>query len=175
MSLSPDNVVAMNQWAQECIQLKIPFVFDPGQVTPAFTKEMLDEIIPHAPIVIGNEFEVEMMQKKMGISFEEFKTLAQNLIVTKGTQGSSLFSNQKEQIITCAKAKEVQDPTGAGDGYRAGLLYGLMNGVSIFEACQIGSVVGSFVVETIGPQTQIYNLKDVKERFENTFSVPWKL
>ena len=153
--------------------MEIPFIFDPGQVTPAFTKEMLEQIIPTAQILIGNQFEIEMIQKKMGIDFAQLLQLNSNIIITKGEEGSILYTNTEEHPILCAVPQKISDPTGAGDGYRAGLLFGLMREASLLEACKIGSVVGSFVVETIGPQTQVYQLADVAKRFASTFQENW--
>lgn len=174
MSISPDNFNAMYNWAIECSSLEIPFVFDPGQVTPAFSSEMLKEIIPKANILIGNQYEIKMIQEKLGIDLEGLKNLQKNIIITIGDKGSKLYFNGEELLVKCSKAHEVKDPTGAGDGYRSGLLFGIMHNSSLIDACKIGSVVGSFVVETIGPQTQEFNLNDMKIRFESEFDEKWK-
>ncbi len=169
ISISPDNVMAMNQWAKESTELKIPFVFDPGQVTPAFTKEMLEAIIPHADILIGNQFEMDMIQKKMDLTLPQLIEMISALIITKGTEGSILYHEGQSVQIPCASPSVVKDPTGAGDGYRSGLLCGLMQDKSLEDACRMGSVVASFVVESIGPQTQTFTLTEFAERYQNTF------
>jgi len=168
-SISPDNYIAMMNWVKELKTLGIPFIFDPGQVTPAFNEKDLKQIIPQAEIVIGNEFEIEMIQKKMNINIDQLQKLNSKIIMTKGAKGSVIYQNGKEQNISVVKPEKVVDTTGAGDGYRAGLLYGLVNNLNLVEACQIGAVVGSYVVETEGPQTQKFSIDSIKKRYLSTF------
>lgn len=168
-SVSPDNVMAMMGWAKELKSLEIPFIFDPGQVTPAFSKEMLEEVIPLSYMVIGNEFEVNMILEKLCMSIEELLKLNSKIIITKGEKGSvCYFDGDILNVGICIPTK-VLDTTGAGDAFRAGLLVGIANGCSISESCQMGATLSSFSVETLGPQTQKYSLGSVKARYEQNF------
>ncbi len=168
-SLSPDFSPATLQWAKELAEMNIPFLFDPGQVTPEFTPEMLREIIPKSYLLIGNEYEINMILEKLDSSLEDLLKMNPNVIVTKGSKGSDChFEGNMYQVPICTP-KQVEDPTGAGDGFRAGLLFGLSRGLPFRVACQLGSVVGSFVVETIGPQSQEFSINDVLNRYKITF------
>lgn len=168
-SISPDNVGAMAKWARELNNLGIRFILDTGQVTPAFTKEILEELIPKAFLVIGNEFEINMILEKLGKSPEELLDMNHNLIITKGDKGSELYSEGKKELIGICEPNQVIDTTGAGDAFRAGLLYGISQDFSLKKSCQIGAALSSFAVETIGPQTQEYTWEDVQKRYEKAF------
>lgn len=168
-SISPDNVGAMTKWARELKNLGIRYVLDTGQVTPAFTKEILEELIPKAFLVIGNEFEIQMILKKIGKSLDELLSINHNLIITKGDKGSELYSEGEKLIIGICSPNQVIDTTGAGDAFRAGLLYGISQDFSLKKSCQIGATLSSFAVETIGPQTQKYTWGDVQKRYEKDF------
>ncbi|MHA1768197.1 MAG: PfkB family carbohydrate kinase, partial [Promethearchaeota archaeon] len=169
-SISPDNVGAMEKWARELTNLGVRFVLDPGQVTPAFTKEVLEDLIPKAFLLIGNEFEIQMILEKLGKSLEELLELNHNLIITKGDSGSELFSEGEKIMIGICPPNMIIDTTGAGDAFRAGLLYGISRNFSLKKSCQIGATLSSFTVETLGPQTQEYKWEDVQERFEKAFN-----
>ncbi len=95
--------------------------------------------------------------------------LVPHLITTQGGRGSTVTTRSGEEIIPAAKPRVVKDTTGAGDGYRAGLLAGLEKGLTLQQSCQVGSVIGSFVVETVGAQTQVFTKKEVEKRYESTF------
>ncbi len=168
-SISPDNVGAMAKWARELYILGIRFILDSGQVTPAFTKEILEELIPKAFLVIGNEFEIKMILEKLGKSLDELLEMNPNLIITKGDKGSELYFEGKKELIGICAPNQVIDTTGAGDAFRAGLLYGISQNISLKNSCQIGATLSSFSVETIGPQTQEYSWGDVQKRYEKAF------
>ncbi|MHA1110582.1 MAG: carbohydrate kinase family protein [Promethearchaeota archaeon] len=168
-SISPDYSPAMMKWGNEFKELDVPFLFDPGQVTPEFTPEMLLEIIPKSYITIGNEYEISMILKKLNYSLEQLLNLNPNIIITKGPKGSECHYQGKTYEIPICTPKAVEDPTGAGDGFRAGLLFGLAKGFPFEIACRIGSVVGSFVVESAGPQSQIYTRESIQARYKANF------
>ena len=168
-SISPDNVEAMEKWAKELNNLGIRYILDTGQVTPAFTKEILEELIPKAFLVIGNEFEIQMILEKLEKTLDELLEMNPNLIITKGDKGSELYFEGEKILIGICAPNQVIDTTGAGDAFRAGLLYGISQNFSLKNSCQIGATLSSFAVETIGPQTQEYSWGDVQERYEKAF------
>jgi adenosine kinase len=174
-SVSPDNYPAMIKWAKQLKELGIRFILDPGQVTPAFSSEILKELIPSASILIGNEYEIKMIQEKLNTNLEGLLELIPRLIITLGEKGSVCYDAGNKYEIKCCRADEILDTTGAGDGYRAGLLYGLANNLKLREACEIGAVTSSFVVETVGPQTQKYTFEKIKRRFQENFQKELKI
>lgn len=171
---STQSVDAMVSFAEQLHELKIPQIFDPGQVTPLFSKELLLDIIKNSDILIGNKFEIEQIKTKTEQSEEDLVVHLKALIKTKGAEGSELlYKDDKNEIfkidIPIAKPEKIVDSTGAGDGYRAGILTGLSLNMTLLDSCRLGSIIGSFVVETGGAQTQSYSLEDVRKRFLETY------
>ena len=178
---STQSVDAMVNFAEKLRELKIPQIFDPGQVTPLFPKELLIKIIENTKILIGNEFEFSQIKNKTQLSDKELLEHVEAIIVTKGSKGSELiYKDNKGKVykvdIPICKPDKVVDTTGAGDGYRAGILTGLSLNMTLLDSCRLGSIIGSFVVETHGAQTQNYNINNVRERFFRTYGyVPEEL
>ena len=171
---STQSVDAMENFAEQLYELKIPQIFDPGQVTPLFSTESLLDIIKKSDILIGNKFEIEQIKMKTEQSEEDLVMHLNALIKTKGAEGSELmYKDDKNEIfkidIPIAKPEKIMDSTGAGDGYRAGILTGLSLNMTLLDSCRLGSIIGSFVVETGGAQTQSYGLEDVRKRFLETY------
>ena len=166
---SPENPVQMMNFAKEIKSLNIKSFMDTGQVTPAFSGEQLIEMMGYSDIMICNENEYSMIKDKTGLNDSEILKKIETVIMTKGADGSFIKSKDGEIHIPIVKANKVVDPTGAGDGYRAGLLYALHQGLSLEDGCKVGATVGSFVVETQGGQTQEYTKTDFKARYESNF------
>jgi adenosine kinase len=167
--IAPNPVDAFMSHSRELGELKIPFIFDPGQVAPAFTPEQLMKIIPLSKLLIANSHEIELVKRKLNLSIEGILKKVPNIIVTEGTKGSTIYGEGDTKHISTAKPRVFRDPTGAGDGYRAGLMWGLLNSLSLEDSAKAGAVVGSFVVEGEGPQDHTFGIKEVKDRFEATF------
>ena len=171
---STQSVEAMKNFASQLADLKIPMIFDPGQVTPLFSKDDLVEILEKSEILIGNKFEIRQVIKKTGLDEQDILKLVNSIIKTKGSEGSELIyktkSDELETIeIPIAIPDDNIDPNGAGDAYRAGLLTGLILNMELLDSCKLGSILGSLVVETSGAQTQIYDIVRVKKRFQKTY------
>ncbi len=178
---STQSVEAMINFADQLALLNIPMIFDPGQVTPLFPRENLLEILKKTEILIGNSHEIKQILTKSQLSENEIMTIVKALIITKGKEGSELIYKDDlgkiyKVTIPIAKPEKITDTTGAGDGYRAGILTGLILDLTLLDSCRLGSVISSFVVETHGPQTQNYKIKDVRKRFLETYGyVPSQL
>ena len=171
---STQSVDAMVSFANQLYELKISQIFDPGQVTPLFSKELLLDIIKKSDLLIGNKFEIEQIKEKTGMNEDELVKNLDALIKTLGEDGSELiYKDEKGKIfkvdIPIAKPERIEDATGAGDGYRAGILTGLTLNMTLLDSCRLGSVIGSFVIETGGAQMQSYSIEDVRKRFLKTF------
>ena len=171
---STQSVEAMTSFAEQLYEMKIPMIFDPGQVTPLFPKHTLVDILKQSEILIGNSYEITQIKLKTELSEENILDFVKAIIITKGEQGSELlYRDHSKQIfkieIPIAKPNEILDTTGAGDGYRAGILSGLILNLTLLDACRLGSIVSSFVVETSGAQTQNYTIRDIRKRFFDTF------
>lgn len=171
---STQSIEAMKNFADQLSDLNIPMIFDPGQITPLFPKDNLVDILKKSEILIGNSFEISQVMKKTDLDEQNILKLVKTIIKTKGSEGSELIfktdSGELKRIeIPIAIPNKIADATGAGDGYRAGVLTGLILNMKHLDSCRLGSILGSFVVETNGAQTQIYNIKSVKTRFQKTY------
>ncbi|MFX1314994.1 MAG: carbohydrate kinase family protein [Promethearchaeota archaeon] len=172
---STQSVEAMTKFAIQLNDLKIPFIFDPGQVTPLFQREILIDIIKRSEILIGNSHEIRQIKEISGLTEKSILEHVKAIIITKGSDGSELIYNDDNNKIykiniPIATPLKIEDTTGAGDGYRAGILTGLVLNMTILDSCRLGAIIGSFVVETTGAQTQTFNIEQVRKRFYNTFS-----
>jgi len=171
---STQSVEAMMNFATQLNNLNIPSIFDPGQVTPLFQRENLIDILSKSDILIGNNHEIKQIKDKSGLSEKSILEHVKAIIITQGFEGSELAStdenNKIQKIhIPIATPIKIEDTTGAGDGYRAGILTGLVLNMTLLDSCKLGAIIGSFVVETIGAQTQDFNFERVRKRFLNTF------
>ena len=171
---STQSIEAMINFSEQLSELNIPTIFDPGQITPLFSKDDILSILTKSVILIGNNHEINQVLSKIGMSEEDLLEIVSTIVKTKGSEGSELItktaSGSLERIeIPISSPDKVIDTTGAGDGYRAGLLTGLILEISLINSCRLGSTVGSFVVETSGAQTQVYDIASVRKRFLHTY------
>ncbi len=172
---STQSVEAMKNFALQLSNLKIPSIFDPGQVTPLFQKDSLIEIIKKSEILIGNNHEIKQIKEKSELTEKKILEHVRAIIITRGSEGSILmYKDKNDKIfkinIPIATPEKVVDTTGAGDGYRAGILTGLTLNMTLLDSCRLGAIIGSFVVETSGAQTQKFNIEKVRKRFFNSFN-----
>ncbi|MHA1725117.1 MAG: carbohydrate kinase family protein [Promethearchaeota archaeon] len=171
---STQSVEAMVNFGEQLHEIGIPTIFDPGQVVPLFPKELLLQMVKKSEILIGNIHELKQIKSKLTMNETDLMKELNAIIMTMGADGSKLiYKNDKQRvheiIIPIAKPEKILDSTGAGDGYRAGILTGLLLNMTLLDACKLGSVMGSFVIETTGAQTQSFTLIDVKKRFYETY------
>jgi adenosine kinase len=167
--VSPDGKDGMVQHAEQFADAKIPFIFDPGQGMPMFDGQELLKFIDQATWVTLNDYESELMQERTGLSLNEIAERVEALIVTLGAKGSKIYSQGQCHDIPSAKPKDLMDPTGCGDAYRAGLLYGLMNSHDWEVTGRIASLLGAIKIEHHGTQNHSFNMSEFKERYEDNF------
>jgi adenosine kinase len=122
--------------------------------------------------LIVNDYELEMFRQKTGLEVPDLLELTPRLITTKGEQGSELQTPEDRMAVPVVPAKEVLDPTGAGDAYRAGLLKGLALGLDWLEAARMGAVLASFSVEQQGTQEHRLEIAEFTARYDETFGAP---
>jgi len=166
---APNPINAMISFQYQLRQMGIPTIFDPGQQIGQFSEEFLKDFIKDVRFLIVNEHEFSLILKRLNVKKEDIISLIPNIIVTYGGSGSILYDRGEKSEIPVAKPVKIIDPTGAGDGYRSGLLFGIVNNCDLYECCQLGSVVGSFIVETSGGQEHHFLTDDFKNRYEITF------
>ncbi len=167
--ISPDGRDGMLQHAEQFRNADIPFIFDPGQGMPMFDGNELKKFVEQANWVTVNDYEWQMMQKKTGYSPHELAEIIDALIITRGGEGSIIYTQEKRYDIPVAKVNTITDPTGCGDAFRAGLLYGLMNEMDWETTGRIASLMGAIKIEHHGTQNHSIDIDDFNSRFERSF------
>lgn len=167
--VAPDGRDGMLQHARDCVEQKIPFIFDPGQGLPMFNGDELKAFIDQATYVAVNDYEAEMLTSRTGLTLSAIAERVKALVVTRGEQGAEIFADGKRIEIPCVKADRVVDPTGCGDAFRAGMLYGLTNGLDWATTGRIASLMGSIKIAHLGPQTHAPTRNEIETRFEQAF------
>ena len=167
--VGPDGYEAMLQNAREFAEAGIPFIFDPGQAMPLFNGRELTQMIEQATYVTVNDYESNLLQDKTGLSTAQIAERVQAYIITRGPQGSEVHARGGEMQIPAATAMRVVDPTGCGDAYRAGLIFGWMNGMDMATTGRIASLMGALKIEHLGPQNQRFDYEEFAEQFRQQF------
>jgi adenosine kinase len=168
--IAPDGREGMLQHARECDEAGVPFIFDPGQGLPMFNGDELLEFIRMAEYVTVNDYEAQMLQERTGKSVEQLSKLVKAFVVTLGAQGSTVYSGSEQMDIPCVKAQNVVDPTGCGDAFRAGLLYGLASGYDWQTTGRLASLLGSIKIAQRGGQNHRYTRDEIGERYREAFA-----
>lgn len=167
--IAPDGRDGMMQHAREFHEAGIPFVFDPGQGLPMYNGEELLDFIDKADYIAVNDYEGQLLQDRTGHSLESLADKAKALIVTLGAQGSLIYAGGREFEIPCVKPKEIVDPTGCGDAYRAGLLYGIVNNLDWQTTGQLGSLMGSLKIAQRGGQNHQFTRDEIGQYYFESF------
>lgn len=164
--VSPGNLEDMVNYPRLCKTKKIEYIFDPGQSLPMLEPEDLIRSIEGCRLLISNDYELDLILKKTGVDKKDLLNRAGTVIVTLGEQGSTIFTTDSEIPIPAIKPKKIEDPTGAGDAYRGGLISGLIQGKTIEESARMGSVCASFAVECYGTQEYRFTTQEFMERMQ---------
>jgi adenosine kinase len=167
--IAPTDPTAMIKWALECRELGIPYLFDPGMQLPRLPVADLVRGILGARIIVFNEYEYSLMLEKTGLTREEILNSVELIVETLGAKGSRLTNKQQQVHVPAAKETEVVDPTGAGDAYRAGLLKGYFEGVSLERMGQYASVTAVYAIEHKGGTGHKYTAEEFTKRFQENF------
>jgi adenosine kinase len=167
--LAPDGREGMIQHAREFVEAGIPFMFDPGQGMPMFSREDLLQFIEQARWLAVNDYEWQLMQDRTGLSSRDLTERVEALIITRGAEGSSIYIKDHHYVIPTAQARAVKDPTGCGDAYRAGLLYGLMNKLDWETTGRIAALLGAIKIEHHGTQNHRFSRSEFEARYQESF------
>lgn len=168
--VAPSEFTTMLQHAKEFHDLKTPFFFDPGQNLPLFTVENLKDMLNLAPWLILNDYECSLFCERTNMSVEQLAKSVEVLIVTHGAKGSTIYEKGKTLEIAAALAKSAKDPTGCGDAYRAGLLYGFVHQLGWKKSGQLASILGAIKIESHGGQNHAPSKDEIFARYEDTFN-----
>jgi adenosine kinase len=168
-SISPDGKDGMLLHARQFADADIPYLFDPGQGLPMFNGEELQKFITQASYVAVNDYESELMMKRTGWTLKQMAERVDALIVTRGAKGSVIYAKKKTHEIPCARAESLADPTGCGDAYRGGLLYGILNGLDWETTGRVASLMGAIKIERPGTQNHKVTPEQFRARFKKEF------
>ncbi len=173
--IGPDGKHGMLQHARECAALGVPFLFDPGQGLPMFSAEEIEEFLREADYVAVNDYEGKLLEEKTGKSLEQLARGVKALVCTLGAKGSLIMAGSQRLEIPSVKAAGVVDPTGCGDAYRAGLLYGIARGWDWAATGRLGALLGAIKIAYRGAQNHPLARDEIESQFHRAFGYsPWK-
>ena len=167
--VSPDGRQGMIDHARQFVEAGIPFIFDPGQAMPLFDGDDFRTFIEQASWVCVNDYESQLLQDRTGWSPHEIAEKLDALIVTRGGEGSYIYRDEGRIDIPAAEAAALVDPTGCGDAYRAGVLYGLMNGMDWQTTGSIAALMGAIKIEKHGTQNHSFTAEEFRSRYRQSF------
>jgi adenosine kinase len=167
--ISPDGRQGMLDHAREFRDAGIPFVFDPGQGLPMFDGTDLGSFIDLATYVTANDYEARLIEERTGESIEALSKRVKAFIVTRGAKGSTIFAGGERIEIPSVAPEAVLDPTGCGDAYRGGLLYGIANGIDWSLTGRLASLIGAIKIAKRGAQNYTFSTAEIDTRFREAF------
>lgn len=167
--IAPGNTDDMLTLSRIYKRKQIPYIFDPGQQIPVLSAENVVEMMTGARLFISNDYELEMVMRNTGQDKSALLQRTPAIVTTLGERGAVVCTPEGEVNIAAANPREVKDPTGAGDAFRAGLIKGLVMGKDLFESALMGAVCASFGVECQGTQCHRFSLEDFWERHRASF------
>lgn len=167
--VAPDGREGMLQNAREFSEAGIPFIFDPGQAMPLFNGEELREFIEQADYVVVNDYESNLLQTRTGWDEKQIVSRVKAYITTLGPRGAIIHTPEKSLDVAPAHERRVTDPTGCGDAFRAGLIYGIEKGYDWLTIGRMGNLMGALKVEHPGTQNQRFDFSEFNEQFKQQF------
>jgi adenosine kinase len=165
--VAPDGREGMIRHAEQFAAARIPFIFDPGQGLPMFGAEDLERFVAQATWVTLNDYEWQMLQQKTGWTADALTRRVEALIITHGGAGSTIHTRAGSIKIPSAPIREVVDPTGCGDAYRAGLIHGLLHGLDWRTTGLVASLMGAIKIESRGTQNHHFTRTQFQERLSS--------
>ncbi len=165
--ISPSDPQAMQYLTKECRERNIPFIYDPSQQIPRLSGDELLNDMQGAYAIIVNAYEAEIICKKTEITLDDLKRKIELLIITQGKNGSHIYQKGELTQVPAFTAKEIKDPTGAGDAFRGGLLRGMAAGLPIQLCALMGSLCASYVLEHVGTQNHTFTVPEFIARFRS--------
>jgi adenosine kinase len=167
--VSPGNLEDMVRYPQDCKERGIDYIFDPGQSLPMLAPEDLTRAIEGSRLLICNDYELDLILNKTGLDKPGLLDKTEALIVTLGESGSRIYTKRGPVEIPAVPPDRVEDPTGAGDSYRGGLISGLIKGLDLEQSARWGSVCASFAVECYGTQEYRFSPEEFDQRHRKCF------
>ena len=168
--ISPDGNQGMVSHAQQFTEMGVPFIFDPGQEMPSLNEQQLKRFLEQADWMIVNDYEWRIFVEKTNMTIEQVLVYLKALIITKGSRGSEIYTSDEVYEITAVPVKEAVDPTGCGDAYRSGIVYGLINQLGWQTTGQIGALMGAINVANSGAQNHKFTMEEFRGFYQQHYS-----
>jgi adenosine kinase len=167
--ISPNDPGAMTQYVRECKELGIPYIYDPSQQIVRLSDDDLREGIDGSAITITNDYEFELLRKRLRMDEAVFLKCARVLIITRGADGSTILTRERRYDVPAVLTARPIDPTGVGDAYRAGLIRGLALGLPWDTIGRMAALAATYVLENHGPQNHQYTREEFVQRYRTQF------
>jgi len=167
--ISPNDPGGMVQYAEECAAMGVKYIWDPGQQCARMEGSQLAAGVTGAFMVIVNDYELELLRQKTGMGEFDILKHAPVLVVTKGENGCSIYTNQGTEDVPAVPPHRIEDPTGVGDAFRGGFMKGLAIGASYVVCARLGSVAATYALEHLGGTSHAYTWKEFTARYEQHF------
>ena len=167
--VSPNDPLAMVQYAAECRTLRVPFIWDPGQQCARMSGDELAEGINGAALVICNDYEFELIRQKTGLDEAGVLDRGGVLVVTKGEEGCTIVERSGTTDVAAVTPHSIVDPTGVGDAFRSGFMKGMNAGAPYTVCAQLGSVAATYALEHLGGQSHSFTWQEFASRYEKHF------
>jgi len=168
--ITPNDPLAMSQIAQECRDNGIRFVYDPSQQVARLGGEELAADMQGAYVMVANAYELQVISQKTGKSLDELRQMVEILVITHGPRGCEAYKGNEQIHVEAFPTDAMKDPTGGGDAFRAGLMYGLMNGYSLEISAQMGSLSATYAIEQVGTQRHHFTPAEFVARFRTEYA-----
>jgi adenosine kinase len=169
VTISPNDPTAMETYVEECIELGIPYLYDPSQQIVRMKGETLRRGVEGADSVFVNEYELDLLLKHTGLSVQNILDKVTYLVVTCGKKGASIYAEGMRFEIPALKPKSIADPTGVGDAFRGGFVSGKRLGLG-WETCgRMGVLAATYCLEHSGTQNHHYTHAEFQERYRKSF------
>ena len=171
--IAPGGLRSMASQGELYRKLGIPYVFDPGQATSQLSPAALTELSLGSMLICVSEYEEKLLADRTGLDRKKLVTPSRSLLVTRGGEGSVIYTEEREIRIPAVQPLRIADPVGAGDAYRGGLLRGLELGLPLETCGRIGSTIASFKLEAPGGQAYSPSLSDIAARYQMVWGTPY--
>ena len=167
--ISPNDPIAMLNYAVECKQLAIPYAYDPSQQIARLSGEDLQQSVPGAAYLLCNEYELAMIRNKTGWSLDEIRAQVGTVVLTLGKKGSVIYRADETYAIPVADLDRIDDPTGAGDAYRGGFFAALLADLPWPVAGRVGALCSTYALENVGTTTHRFTTAEFIQRYARVF------
>lgn len=167
--ISPNDPAAMQRYIHECLEMELPYLYDPSQQIVRVSPDELREGVMGAASLFVNEYEHELLQKHTGLKLADILKAVKLLVVTRGEAGSVLYANGQVFNIPPVKPQRLADPTGVGDAFRGGFLKGFQMGFDWQTCGQLGSLAATYCLEQRGTQNHFYTIEEFIARYRSIF------